>query len=209
MPPDKFPHADHHRPKRYPGHLPLVRPRTFIWIAVGVIFAGATVWINYEVKVNLQSATADGATRELGRLKVGQPAPDFSAPDLTRQTVRLTDYRGKKVALIDFWATWCGPCKMAMPGLQSLLDDFKGRGLEILSLNEGESAEQAESFMKRKAYGFHVLLDADSAIGASYGVHGIPTLVVVDKDGIVRWIRVGYSPNDSDLRRVLEPLLDK
>ena len=178
-------------------------------MVVGLLFAGATVWINYEVKVNIQSAGTDGATRELGHIKVGQPAPEFTAPDLTNQAISLSGYRGKKIVLLDFWATWCGPCKMAMPGLQSLLDDYKSRGLEVLSLNEGESAEQAESFMKRKAYGFHVVLDADSAIGASYGVRGIPTLVVVDKNGIVRWIRVGYSPSDSDLRRVIEPLLGK
>jgi len=183
-------------------------PRSFAWIAAGMIFAGATLWINYEVKVNLQAGTAAGATRELGNLKVGQPAPDFSAPDLAGQTVSLSDYRGQKVVLLDFWATWCGPCKMAMPGLQSLQDDFKKRGLEILSLNEGESAEQAGNFIKKKGYGFHVLLDASSAIGASYGVRGIPTLVV-DKQGLVRWIRVGYSPDDSDLRRVLEPLFQK
>jgi cytochrome c biogenesis protein CcmG, thiol:disulfide interchange protein DsbE len=174
-----------------------------------MVFAGATVWINYEVKVNLQGGGSNGSVRELGDLRVGQPAPDFSAPDLTGHPVKLADDRGQKVTLIDFWATWCGPCKMAMPGLQTLQDDFKARDLEILSVNEGESSEQAGAFMKKKGYGFHVLLDADASIGARYGVRGIPTLVVVDKKGVVRWIRVGYSPDDSDLRRVLEPLLGK
>jgi peroxiredoxin len=186
-----------------------MRPRSYGWIAAAIIFAGATVWINYEVKVNLQLGAKDGATREMGNLKVGQLAPDFSAADLNERSVTLSDYRGQKIVLIDFWATWCGPCKMAMPGLQSIQDDFKGRGLEILSLNEGESAEQAGGFIKKKGYGFRVLLDAGSAIGASYGVRGIPTLVVVDKQGIVRWIRIGYSPNDSDLRQTLDTLLRK
>lgn len=96
-----------------------------------------------------------------------------------------------------------------MPGLQSVQDDFKGRGLEILSVNQGESSEQAGAFMKKKGYGFHVLLDADSAIANDYGVRGIPTIVAVDKTGVVRWIRVGYRPDDSDLREVLERLLKK
>ncbi len=183
-------------------------PRTLGWIAAGIVFAGATVWINYEVKVHLQGRS-DGATQQLGNIQVGQPAPPFSAPDLTGQTVSLADYRGRKTVVLDFWATWCGPCKMAMPGLQQVLDDYKGRGLEILSLNEGESAEQAGSFIKRKGYGFHVLLDRDSAIGARYGVRGIPTVVVVDREGIVRWIQVGYLPSDEALRRALEPLLDR
>lgn len=62
---------------------------------------------------------------------------------------------------------------------------------------------------KRKGYGFHVLLDPDAAVAAKYFVHGIPTLLLVDKMGVVRWIRVGYSPGDSDLRRVIEGLLKK
>src|SRR5206468_1281334 len=163
---------------------------------------------NYEVKINIQAASAEGTSREMGNIKVGQPAPDFAAPDLTGRAVNLSDYHGQKVVLIDFWATWCGPCKMAMPGLQSLQEEFKNHGLEILSLNEGESSQQAGDFMQKKGYDFHVLLDTGSAIGTSYGVRGIPTLVVVDKKGVVRWIRVGYSPDDSDLRRVLEPLLE-
>jgi peroxiredoxin len=185
-----------------------VTPRSFGWIAAGIVFAGATVWINYKVKVDIQRG-AEGATQQMGNIKVGQKAPDFSAADLAGHTVSLADYQGGKTVVLDFWATWCGPCKMAMPGLQQIQDDFKGRGLEILSLNEGESSEQAASFMKRKGYGFHVLLDGDSGIGARYGVRGIPTMVVVDRQGIVRWIRVGYSPDDSALRRALEPLLDK
>jgi cytochrome oxidase Cu insertion factor (SCO1/SenC/PrrC family) len=108
-----------------------VKSPPYVWIASGILFAAATVWINYEVKVNIQTAAADGTTREVGNIKVGQPAPDFAAKDLADQTVRLADYRGQKVVLIDFWATWCGPCRMAMPGLQSVQDDLKGRGLEI------------------------------------------------------------------------------
>ena len=181
----------------------------YIRIAAVLLFVGGTVWINYEVKARIQTAGSDGSTRQLGNVKVGQPAPAFSAKDLADHTVSLADYRGQKVVLVDFWATWCGPCRMAMPGLQSVQDDFKGRGLEILSVNQGESSEQAGAFMKKKGYGFHVLLDADSAIANDYGVRGIPTIVAVDKTGVVRWIRVGYRPDDSDLREVLERLLKK
>jgi peroxiredoxin len=176
-------------------------------MAAGLLFAGATVWINYEVKVKLQGANKSGSVRQLGQIKVGEPAPDFSAQDLANEAVKLADYRGQKVVLIDFWATWCGPCKMSMPGLQSVLDDFKSRGVEVLSVNEGESAAQADRYIKSKAYGFRVLLDPDSAIGASYGVTGIPTLVAVDRAGIVRWIRVGYTPDDAPLRKMLEKLV--
>ena len=186
---------------------PPVKSPPYVWIASGILFAAATVWIKYEVKVNIQSASAGSAARQLGNIEVGQPAPEFSARDLAGQTVNLSDYHGQKVVLVDFWATWCGPCRMAMPGLQSLQDDFKDRGLEILSINQRESAEQVGDFIKKKGYGFHVLLDPDSAVAAKYAVRGIPTLVAVDKKGVVRWIRAGYSPGDSDLRRVLEGLI--
>ena len=186
-----------------------MKPLPSAWIAAGILCAGATVCINYEVMVKLQGGEKSGSVRQLGAIKVGQPAPDFTAQDLAGQTVKLGEDRGQKVTVVDFWATWCGPCKMSMPGLQAVLDNFKGQGVEVLSVNEGESPEQAGSYIKSKAYGFHVLLDPDSAIGASYGVTGIPTLVVVDQAGIVRWIRIGYTPDDAPLRKVLEKLVRK
>jgi peroxiredoxin len=186
-----------------------MKPLPYAWIAAGILFAGATVWINYEVKVNLQTDDHIGSTRKLGEINVGQAAPDFAAQDLSQQTVTLASFRGQKVVVLDFWATWCGPCRMAMPGLQTLQDEFKGRGVEFLSINQGESPEQAGDFMSKKGYGFHVLLDPDSSIGAQYGVQGIPTLMAVDKQGVVRWIRVGYLPSDADLKRMLEKLVSQ
>lgn len=118
----------------------------------------------------------------------------------------LAEYRGRKVVVLDFWATWCGPCRMAMPGLQAVKDQFKADSPEILSINQGESAAQAGDFMKKRNYDFHVLLDPETAIGAKYSVQGIPTLVVVDKAGVVRLIQVGYSPNESDLKAMVARL---
>ncbi len=179
-------------------------PKTF-WIIGGVLFAAASIAIHYEVKFVMHHQSA-GSVREMGNVKDGEMAPDFSLPDLSGNTVTLTSYRGKKVVLMDFWATWCGPCRMAMPGLQDLQDKFKDRGLEILSVNQGETAEQVSSFIQRKKYTFHVVLDQDGAVGGKYGVKGIPTLVLVDKKGVVQWLRVGYSENEDDLRQLVEKL---
>lgn len=176
---------------------------------VGVLFAVASLAIHYQVKVRMHQGQGGGSVRQMGNLKVGEAAPDFSLQDLTNRTVTLSSLRGEHVVLLDFWATWCGPCKMAMPSLQALQDEFKERGLEILSVNQGEPAEQVRNFISRKKYTFHVVLDQAQAIGSKYGVRGIPTLVVVDKRGLVQWLHVGYSPDTSDLHQLLQRLIQE
>jgi peroxiredoxin len=180
-----------------------------LWIAALLVFAAATFSINYEVKVKIQGGQSGGAVREMGNVKLNQPAPDFSALDLSSNKVSLTSYRGQKVVLLDFWATWCGPCRMAMVGLQSLREKYKGQDLEILSLNQAEPAVQVRQFIDRKKYTFHVLLDADQSIGAKYGVRGIPTMVLVDKSGVIQWLQVGYGKDESELQQAVERLLKK
>jgi peroxiredoxin len=175
------------------------------WVSLGAFFAVATVAIHYEVKIALHRQPS-GSVHELGNIKVGELAPDFSLQDLSNHPVALSSYRGQKVVIMDFWATWCGPCRMSMPGLQDLQDKFKDRGLEVLSVNQGETADQVRNFIERKKYSFHVVLDSDAAVGSKYGIRAIPTLVAVDKEGVVRWLRVGYSDNEDDFRHLLEEL---
>jgi peroxiredoxin len=93
-----------------------------------------------------------------------------------------------------------------MPSLQALHDDLKDRGLEILGVNLGEDREQVQAFVQRKAYTFRVALDPEEAIGAKFGVRAIPTLVVVDKRGAVRWIHVGAAAGEDELKKLLDRL---
>ncbi len=95
-----------------------------------------------------------------------------------------------------------------MPGLQELAHKFQDRGLEILSVNLGDPANRVRQFMDFRNYTFHVLLDQNGKVGNKYGVQALPTLVLVDKQGIVRWIRVGYSANDKDLKQLIAKLLN-
>ncbi|MGO8699068.1 MAG: TlpA family protein disulfide reductase [Limisphaerales bacterium] len=180
-----------------------------LWLFALAAFAAATVWINYEVKVKVQGGQGSGSVLEMGNVKVNQPAPDFSALDLSGNAVSLASFRGHKVVLLDFWATWCGPCRMAMVALQDLQDKYKNQGLEILSLNQAEPADNVRQFINRKKYGFHVLLDPQGDVSTKYGVRAIPTLVLIDKNGVIQRLQVGYSPNESDLQQTVERLLKK
>jgi len=182
-----------------------MKPSRAFWVIAGVLFAAASIAIHYEVKIALHSRPA-GPVLEMGNVKVDSPAPDFSLQDLSNQEVTLSSYRGRKVVLMDFWATWCGPCRMAMPGLQKLQDDFRDRSLEILSVNQSESAEQVHSFLEHRKYSFHVVLDSKGAVGNKYGVRGIPTVVLVDKKGLIRWLKVGWSPEENELRGLVKKL---
>jgi peroxiredoxin len=173
----------------------------FAWI----LFVAASVAIHYEVKIGMERAGGHSVS-QLRNVKVGEPAPEFSLNDLSNQPVTLNSFRGKKIVLMDFWATWCGPCRMAMPDLQALNEKYKSRGLEILSLDQGEPAEQVRNFIERKKYTFHVLLDSEGTVGGKYGVKGIPTLVLADKQGVVRWLRVGYVANGGELPALVEKL---
>lgn len=180
-----------------------------ILIAALILFAAATIWINYQIKVNVQGGGhGNGSVHEMGNVKVGQVAPDFSTLDLSNKMVSLSSYRGQRVVLMDFWATWCGPCRMEMVELDSLQKKLKGADFEILSLDQQEEADNVRRFIKRKQYGFHVLLD-DGTASSKYGVRGIPTLVLVDTNGIIQWLQVGYSPGSDDLEKKIESLTKK
>jgi peroxiredoxin len=172
------------------------------FVAAIALLAVATVAINYQVKVRMQVGTGHGSTTSLGKLKLGDSAPDFTLPDLAGQEVALSAYRGKKVVVLDFWATWCGPCRMAMPGLQALHEEMKGDGVVLVSVNQAEGKERVRGYIERKKYTFLTVLDGNGDVGNLYGVRALPTLIVVDKQGAVRKISIGMH-NDSALRKEL------
>lgn len=140
--------------------------------------------------------------------QVGMMAPDFEFKDAADKTVSLSDLQGKPIVL-NFWATWCGPCKTEMPIIQKLADDgmVAGGGLILLTVNCGDSAETVNNFMQEYGYSFPVLLDTTKNIMRTYNVRYIPTTFFIGTDGIISEIKMGAFTEESQLDRILNDLI--
>jgi thiol-disulfide isomerase/thioredoxin len=109
---------------------------------------------------------------------------DFELQDLSGATRLLSDFKGK-VVFLNFWATWCGPCRFEMPSMEKLYRRFKAQGLEILAVNLHEDRSSVKRFVEEYDLSFPVLLDTTGRIGSTYGARSIPTTYIVDRDGFV------------------------
>lgn len=139
----------------------------------------------------------------------GHLAPDFTLKTLDGNSVRLSDFRGKKVVLINFWATWCPPCRLEMPTMQQIYAEYKASGFEILAISIEPDAEQAISdFVKELRLTFPILLDPDMKVARKFRVIGLPVSVLIDRQGIIRAKEVGYHDWTSKAsRKQVETLL--
>lgn len=136
----------------------------------------------------------------------GEPALDFTATTLTGQSFTLSQQAGK-VVLLNFWATWCGPCVGELPDIQKLYDEYStGDEVVILTINAGESTSTAQSFMNQRGYTFPVVCDTKNALSYAYGVNAIPRTVVFGKDGTVKSDLVGARSYETFKDAVTEAL---
>ena len=143
------------------------------------------------------------------RPEEGHLAPDFTLKTLDGKTARLSELRGKKVVLINFWATWCPPCRLEMPTMQKIYTEYKGKGFEVLAVNiEPDAKEEISEFMKELRLTFPVLLDPDMKVTRKYRLIGLPVSLLIDRQGIIRSKDIGYHDwTDKESRRQVESLL--
>ncbi len=156
--------------------------------------------------------SGSGAQDTAMRIKIGEKAPEFKLKDLmTGKTVALSEFRGKKVVMLEFWATWCDICKREMPNLVKFNTAWKDKGFALLSIVlPSGSVDDIKKIAREKRLNYAVLLDADLSVATkSYGLAGpIPLKVVIDNKGIVRYTHVGdYPPGEDELPFVIEDLL--
>jgi peroxiredoxin len=132
----------------------------------------------------------------------GTVAPDFTARDVDGKTFRLSDHLGRQVVLLDFWATYCEPCKAEFPHLRALYDEGRSRGLLVVgvAMDGPESLADVPAFVSRYGLDFPVVLDDDSRIASLYDPKkSMPLSVLVDRAGHVAVVREGYNPGDERL----------
>jgi len=168
-----------------------------------ILFAGTAILVLTFAVVWLQSAKYEP-------LVVGRPAPDFALSDLNDKPYRLSDFRGK-VVFLNFWATWCKPCREEMPSMEILNKNFEKDGLVILavSIDRVTTTKEIPPFVKGLNLTFPVLIDSWGKTDKPYKRMGVPETFIIDQEGIIREIVIG--PRDwtrLDSLQVLTKLLN-
>ncbi len=118
-------------------------------------------------------------------------APDFTLRSSLGQNLRLLEQRGQ-IVMVNFWASWCGPCKVELPHLNKLYDKYRASGFVLLGVNIDEDPRLAASIAQRMGLKFPILLDSDKAVAKRYDLGTMPSTVIIDRDGKVRQIHLGY-----------------
>jgi peroxiredoxin len=135
-------------------------------------------------------------------------APDFTLRTLDGQKLRLGEQRGR-VVLVNFWATWCGPCRQEMPHLNKLYEKYKSSGFVLLGVNVDDDTAQAAGVASKLGVTFPVLPDADKRVSRQYDLNAMPSTVLIDRDGRVRYLHRGYQNGfentyDKQIRELLK-----
>jgi peroxiredoxin len=145
------------------------------------------------------------------RPNIGERARDFTYPDLTGQNITLSDFFGKKVVLVNIWATWCTECKRELPTVQSLYEKFGGENFEVLAVSiDAAGAKAIKPFMKQLGLKFPALQDTTGSIQLLYGTTGVPETFIIDKQGKVAFVEIGAGDwRESDKQALIQGLIEE
>jgi thiol-disulfide isomerase/thioredoxin len=126
-----------------------------------------------------------------------KPAPQFKLASMAGKPVSLDQYKGQ-VVMINFWASWCGPCRQEMPILEKLHGKYKPMGFSMIGVNVEPDSNLATNWLKTTPVTFPILFDTKSEVSKLYAVAGMPSTVIIDRKGNLRWLHRGYKPGDEN-----------
>lgn len=175
----------------------------FIGLSVALLLIGAA-WI--KISVPPAGSTTQG---EIQAPQKGFTAPDFTLETFEKDSYTLSEIRGKPV-LVNFWASWCPPCRSEMPAMQRVYEDFQDQGFIVLAVNSThqDNLGDAITFAKIRKLTFPILLDQDGGVGALYDVRSLPTSFFINPQGIIEDVVVGGPMSEALLRIRVEQLLE-
>ena len=141
---------------------------------------------------------------------VGKTAPDFEISLLDGSTLKLSDHFGRHIIILDFWASWCKPCTIALPVMGKVSDQLKEKGVVFYAVNMKENLERVQKFVRAEGYLFPIALDRTGDVAAKYHVRPIPQTVLIDRDGKVAKIHIGFHPKlEEFLTEEIQKLLSR
>lgn len=156
-------------------------PYYLLFSGLALVIIGVLMWLGGQ---------STSGTAAMGPAEIGQPAPPFELASLSGEKVSLEDYQGK-VVVVNFWATWCPPCRAEMPGIQQVYAQYREQGVVVLAVNAHEERSLVNEFVFSNGLTFPVLLDAQSIAGNQYQASGLPTTVIIDRDGTITHMQSG------------------
>lgn len=133
------------------------------------------------------------ATTQVSAVEIGKPAPDFTLKSMAGKNLSLNEQRGK-IIVINFWASWCGPCRKEMPVLETFYGKYQDLGVSVWGVNVEQESQAGRDFLADLTLTFPIFFDETNTISATYQVEAMPTTVIVDRDGLVRYSFKGYKP---------------
>ncbi len=157
---------------------------------------------------HLEKGDKEGLLSAASLPQIGQAAPDFTLKDATGKNISLSSLKGR-VIMINFWATWCPPCRQEMPSMEMLFQEYNKKGFEILAISSDSQGEKiVKPFMEFYELSFTALMDTDGKVHSAYGITSIPTTYIVDKKGAIAQKFMGPKDwKDKSSKEMIEKLL--
>lgn len=168
---------------------------SFAVVAFGMSRLNQQLPVSSPVPASLSQAAAGAAAGKY-------PAPQFRLASLAGEDIGPADFQGQ-VVVIDLWATWCGPCRIQAQFLETLHTEYQDQGVQFLAINSGEDVPTIQRFVERTPFSYPVLLDPTESVMRRYGANGLPTMMVINVQGQVSFLKVGVA-DVATLRREIE-----